>query len=115
LFICTVSTHRYYTRAVIIPFSDPPLGQDLSAEELQVFATLNDVFAEASRAVGYIIHLGHLLKESGFVEIRTNVYPFVKGALGGLSSQSNYGLCHNAMVHLPGNYYTITCTHYYSG
>lgn len=49
-----------------------------------MFATLNGVFAEASRAVGYIIHLGHLLKESGFVEIRTNVYPFVKGALGGL-------------------------------
>ena len=69
---------------MIIPFADPPLSQDLSAEELEVFSSLPGIFEQASRAVGFIIHLGHVLKAVGFGEIRTQVYPFVKDTLGGV-------------------------------
>lgn len=80
----TLYNPRYYTRAVIIPFSEPALGEDLSTDELEVFSSLPNVMREASRAVGFIIHLGHVLKESGFEEVRRDIYPFVKGTLSGL-------------------------------
>ena len=69
---------------MIIPFSDPPLGQDLSVEELEVFSSLPDIFERASHSVGFIIQLGHEIKERGFDEIRREMYPFVKNALGGV-------------------------------
>lgn len=67
----------------MIPFSDPPLGEDLSTEDLQVFSSLPNLYIEASRSVGFIIRLGDVLKESGFQEIRTDIYPFVKTSLQG--------------------------------
>ena len=65
----------------MIPFCDPPIGGDLSAEELEIFSSLPRLYTEASRSVGFMIQLGNSLQETGFDEIRRDVYPFVKQAL----------------------------------
>ena len=68
---------------MIIPFSNPPPGEDLSSEDLELFASLPSVFNEASRSVGFLIQLGYKLKDEGFEEIRNEIYPFVKETLHG--------------------------------
>lgn len=65
----------------MIPFCDPPIGGDLSAEDLEVFSSLPRLYTEASHSVGFIIQLGNILQETGFDEICRNVYPFVKECL----------------------------------
>jgi hypothetical protein len=67
----------------MIPFSDPPLG-DSSAAELEIFASLQEKYSEASRAVGFVIHLGKELRDTGFQEIITEIYPGVRDSLQGL-------------------------------
>ena len=73
----SVIFYRYYTRTVIIPFQNPPLGKDISAENLAVLSSLDEKFYEASRAVGFLISLGNILTKEGFDEIRTEFHPLV--------------------------------------
>lgn len=70
----------------MIPFTNPPLGEDLSSEDLEAFTSLTGIYAGASQAVGFMIYLGQILSETGFKEIREDVYPLVKKSL--------HGLCH---------------------
>ena len=49
-----------------------------------MFSSLPQRYRQASSAAGFIIHLGHVFKESGVSAIRRDVYPFVKSALRGL-------------------------------
>ena len=65
----------------MIPFCDPPIGRDLSAEELETFSSLPSLYTEASRSVGFIIRLGNSLQETSFGEIRQDIYPFVNQCL----------------------------------
>ena len=68
----------------MVPFSNPPLGADFSSEDLEMFSSLQKRYAKASKAVGFVIHLGAILLETGFKEIREKQYPFVKASLQGL-------------------------------
>ena len=75
---------RYYTRVVIIPFNNPPLGEKHTVEDLEVLASLNDLMHQASRSVGFMITLGNVLDEDGFDEIRREFHPFVSKHLSGI-------------------------------
>lgn len=70
----------------MIPFTNPPLGEDLSSDDLEAFSSLPSVYSSASQSVGFVINLGHVLADSGFKEIRDEVYPFIKESL--------HGICH---------------------
>ena len=58
----------------MVPFSNPPLEEDHSSEDLEVFSSLQRKYAGVSNAVGFIIHLGKILTESGFKEIREDCF-----------------------------------------
>ena len=74
----------------MIPFNNPPLGEKRTVEDLEVLASLNNIFNEASRSVGFMITLGNVLDENGFDEIRREFHPFV--------SKHFSGICHPRII-----------------
>lgn len=49
-----------------------------------MFSSLPKKYADASRAVGFVIRLGYELCETGFDEIRREFYPYVRDTLQSL-------------------------------
>lgn len=74
----------------MIHFHNPPLGDSLSSDDLEMSSSLPKKYADASRAVGFVIHMGNELCETGFDEIRHDFYPYVRDTL--------QSLCHPRII-----------------
>ena len=69
----------------MIEFFDPPIGTNVTTEDMELFSSLPKLFHAASSSVGFVIKLHMMLEQQGFEEICCRHVPVVQSALEGNS------------------------------
>lgn len=80
-------TCRHVSHCTLIEFSLPEIGHDQLVDEQEVWDNLELNKDKASGCIGLCIHLGHMLEEEGYKDIRTSYAPSVQQALAGVQPQ----------------------------